>query len=218
MFLSIARKLGASGAGTNLCSSSMPLEVQTKMTSPAPVIEQLLMLCGDTPSSFIMSTTQMTSASCFMSVGIGLPVALLRASTWALTSACSLWYSPSFSPSRKPFDVEAAHFAAVGDEPQPIALAVGHRADALVRPVVHAARRQLGAGVLPQKLAVLDVEAQQAAEIDVGRIPLEIRGRVVAAHEHLAVVHARRCRRIGSRASETHLMFLALAGFQAPVW
>ena len=67
VFLSMARKLGASGAGTNLCSSSMPLDVQTNSTSPAAVIEQLLMLCGETPSSFIMSTTQMTSASWLVS-------------------------------------------------------------------------------------------------------------------------------------------------------
>ena len=102
VFLSMAKKLGASGAGMSLCSSSTPFDVQTNSTSPAPVTEQLHMLCCETPSSFIMSKTQMTSASSsaltvFVVVG---PVVL------AVVEA---------------FGIEAADFAAAGDEPQPIA-------------------------------------------------------------------------------------------------
>src|SRR3972149_1587591 len=47
-----------------MCDSSTPLEVITKITSPHEVIEQLHMLCCDTPSWLIMSSCQTTSASC----------------------------------------------------------------------------------------------------------------------------------------------------------
>src|SRR3569833_470828 len=57
------RKLGALGAGRFTCVSSTPLLVQTNSRSPRAPIEQLHMLCCETPSSFIMSYDQMTSAS-----------------------------------------------------------------------------------------------------------------------------------------------------------
>ena len=58
VFLSSARKLGASGAGMLMCDSSTPLDVLTNRMSPAAVTEQLHMLCCEMPSSFIMSNTQ----------------------------------------------------------------------------------------------------------------------------------------------------------------
>ncbi len=81
----------------------------------------------------------------------------------------------------KTVGVQADDFAPVGDVPQAIALAIGRAADALLRPIVHAALRQLGVGVLPEELARLLVEAQQAAQIDRGRIPLDVAGAVVGA-------------------------------------
>ena len=83
--------------------------------------------------------------------------------------------------------VEAADFAAAGDEPQPVAFHQRRAADALQRPVVDAAGRQLFAAVLPEEFAVLDVEAQQAAQVDIGRVPLEPAAAVVGADVHLAV-------------------------------
>src|SRR4029078_9426397 len=44
-------------------ASSTPLPLFTKIISPAPVIEQLHMLCCWLPSCFIISSTQITSAS-----------------------------------------------------------------------------------------------------------------------------------------------------------
>ena len=61
------------------------------------------------------------------------------------------------------FGVEAANFAATGDEPQPVAFDERRTADALQRPIVNAAGRQLLAAMLPEEFAVLRVEAQQAA-------------------------------------------------------
>src|SRR3954463_104195 len=80
VFLSRAMKLGACGAGMPLCASSTPFDVHTKSLSPALVTEQSAMLCCDTPSSFIMSKTQTTSAS-------------------SLCSLSSLLYGPLFLPS-----------------------------------------------------------------------------------------------------------------------
>ena len=51
VFLSMAMKLGAAGAGRLTCPSSTPFEVLTNSMSPAAVTEQLHMLCCETPSS-----------------------------------------------------------------------------------------------------------------------------------------------------------------------
>ena len=85
--------------------------------------------------------------------------------------------------------VEAQHFTAAGVVPKPRVVTENGRADPQVRPVVHATSRQLGRRGLPQKLARLLLECDQAAQIDLGRIPLEIPMRVVGADEHLAVRH-----------------------------
>ena len=61
--LSRAMKLGAWGAGTRLCSSSVPLDVFTSSRSPAAVTEQVLMFSGATPNSLIMSKIHTMSAS-----------------------------------------------------------------------------------------------------------------------------------------------------------
>jgi len=66
-----------------MCPSSTPLLVLTKRKSPALVTLQEHMLCCETPSCFIMSSTQTMSAS-----------------SWACSF--SAVKGPSFSPSRKP--------------------------------------------------------------------------------------------------------------------
>ena len=65
----IAMKLGALGAGMPRCSKLTPLEVLTNNTFPAQVTEQLHMLCWETPSFFIMSNSQIRSASSLFSFG-----------------------------------------------------------------------------------------------------------------------------------------------------
>src|SRR3954453_11754236 len=62
-FLSMARKLGASGAGMALWLMSTPLEVITNSVSPTISGEQVDRLCGCTPSSFIMSSFHSTLPS-----------------------------------------------------------------------------------------------------------------------------------------------------------
>src|SRR5690349_15117819 len=63
VFLFIAMKLGASGAGIVMWASSTPLLVLTNRMSPQAVTEQLHMLCCEVPSWSIMFIDQMTSAS-----------------------------------------------------------------------------------------------------------------------------------------------------------
>src|SRR5215207_9511405 len=66
---SIARNDGALGEGILRCPSSTPFDVFTKRMSPMQQTEQLHMLCCETAISFIMSTSQMTSASSLFSLG-----------------------------------------------------------------------------------------------------------------------------------------------------
>src|SRR5579871_463954 len=63
VFLSTARKLGASGLGTLLCPSSTPLLVSRNTVSPTTRGEQVERLWGNTPSWPIMSSRQTISAS-----------------------------------------------------------------------------------------------------------------------------------------------------------
>ena len=84
------------------------------------------------------------------------------------------------------FGIEAADLAAVGHEPQAVAFDERRRADALQRPVVNSARRQLLAGVLPEETPVLFAKGEQAAEIDFTRGPRQIRRRVVRADKNFA--------------------------------
>src|SRR3954447_5310791 len=63
VFLFIATKLGALGAGIVMCASSTPLLVLTNRMSPQLVTEQLHMLCCEVCSLPIMSSTHTTSAS-----------------------------------------------------------------------------------------------------------------------------------------------------------
>ena len=72
----------------------------------------------------------------------------------------------------KTFGVEADHLATAGDEPDSVTDDHRRRANALVRPVMHATGRQLLTGMLPEEFTGLFVEANQAAEIDLGGIPL----------------------------------------------
>ena len=50
-----AIKLGDNGDGTFECVQSCPLEVQAYTISPTTMTEQFEALCGNTPSSSIMS-------------------------------------------------------------------------------------------------------------------------------------------------------------------
>ena len=134
VFLLTAMKLGAFGAGTFSRFSSRPFEVSRKSRSPERAGEELAMLCWRTPSSFIMSSFQIMSAS----VG---PL-------WV-----SPWKGPSFSRSRNP---------SVSRRPARRgchviqALAFHHRrgADPLFRPVLLLPVFELVADRLPEKLAV----------------------------------------------------------------
>ena len=94
------------------------------------------MLCCETPISFIMSKTQTTSASS-LSVFVFF---LVRSVVLAVVEA---------------FGIETANFTAAGDELQPVAFDERRTADALQRPIVYAASRQLFAAMLPEELAVL---------------------------------------------------------------
>ena len=130
--------------------------------SPTAVTEQLHMLCCDVPSFSIMLKYQTTSAS---SLSCRF---LFREGAIVLVVV-------------KAFGIEAGDFTAAGDEPQPVAFDQRRAANALQRPIVYAAGRQLLAGMLPQKLPVGFVEAEQAAQVDFRRIPLQIAGAVVRA-------------------------------------
>src|SRR5207244_1539774 len=78
--------------------------------------------------------------------------------------------------------IEAADFAAAGDEPEAVAFDERGAAEAFHRPVVDAAGRELFAAMLPKELAVLDVEAEEDAEVDlVAGITLEPAAGVVGA-------------------------------------
>ena len=128
------------------------------------------MLCGYEPTSSIMSKDQITSASCG-------PVSFSSVT------------GPSFLPSRKPVDVQAPQHAAVADVVDPAVLDERRRGDALIRPVVRAARRQLLVRLLPQELAGRLAERHQHAAIArLFRIPRRF---VVGADEHHAARHDR---------------------------
>ncbi len=87
----------------------------------------------------------------------------------------------------KAIGVETDDLAAIIHVPQPVPLAIRRAADALLRPVVHAALRKLGAGILPEELPRLLVEAKQAAQVDGAGIALDVAGTVVCADENFAV-------------------------------
>ena len=89
----------------------------------------------------------------------------------------------------KALRVEALHLAAAGDIPQPIPLHQWCAADPLQGPVVHAAGGELLAGILPEERAILGVEGEQAAQIDAGRVALQIALAVVGADIGLAAGH-----------------------------
>ena len=94
--------------------------------------------------------------------------------------------------------VEADDFAAVGDDPEPVALDQGAVADALLRPVDGPAGGELLGRVLPEELAVGAAEGQQAAQVDVGRVAFEPAGPVVGGAEDLVAGDDRRA--VGLRA------------------
>ena len=75
--------------------------------------------------------------------------------------------------------LEAQHFAAIGDHPKPVPLDQRHGAHALLRIVEMQRSRHLFAGELPLEPAVALPEAEQAAQIDLGRVALEPAGAVV---------------------------------------
>ena len=63
VFLSTAMIAGARGLGMFTWLSSWPLLVPTKSRSPQDTGEEFDMLCGETPSSSIMSSFQTMSPS-----------------------------------------------------------------------------------------------------------------------------------------------------------
>ena len=87
--------------------------------------------------------------------------------------------------------VEAHHFAATGHVPQPVPLDQRRAADALERPVVGTAGRQLFAGVLPQERPIRFLETEQAPEIHRRGIPFQVPGAVVGAHPDAAAGYHR---------------------------
>ena len=84
------------------------------------------------------------------------------------------------------FRVEAAHLAAAGDEPELLALHERRAADPLQRPIVNAAGLELLRRVLPEELSVIDVERDQAAEVDFRWVALDPPAGVVGADKRLA--------------------------------
>jgi hypothetical protein len=78
--------------------------------------------------------------------------------------------------------VQTDDLTATGDVPQPPAFDEGRAADTLQRPIVDSPCRQLFARRLPQERTVLFVEAEQAAQVHVGRIPFQVSGTVVGPH------------------------------------
>ena len=93
--------------------------------------------------------------------------------------------------------IETCHLAAVGHQVEPIAFDQRCAADALTGPVDRPARLELLARELPSEAAVALAEAEQAAEIDVGRIAWQVPGAVVggaidpAAGDYRGAVAAR---------------------------
>ena len=90
----------------------------------------------------------------------------------------------------EPSVFEAQHFAAAGDEPKELPLDERRTADALQRPVV--ARDRWGASrsnVDRGTYRPAFVEAEQAAEIHIGRITLQPAGAVIGADPDLAISH-----------------------------
>ena len=65
----------------------------------------------------------------------------------------------------KTFGIERNQLAAIGHIVKPVAFDQRRRGDALKRPIVHAARRQLFVGVLPEELSVGFVESHEYAAI-----------------------------------------------------
>ena len=159
---------GAFGAGRLMCPSSTPLDVLTKRMSPDAVTEQLHMLCCEMPN--LLHHVELPDDVGFVLAGV----------LFILVGAVVLVVV-------KALGVEADDLAAAGDEPQPVPFDAGRAADAHQRPIVHAAGGQLLARVLPEELAVGFVEAQEHAQVDRGRIALQIAGAVVGADVDLAV-------------------------------
>src|ERR1039457_7080513 len=97
--LSSAMRLGALGEGMLECVQSCPLDVFTYTTSPIISGAQSDALCGNTPSSLIMSYCQMMSASFGPdSIGgarrsVGLPLSRITSLTTYLASSLN---GPSF--------------------------------------------------------------------------------------------------------------------------
>ena len=108
-----------------------------------------------------------------------------------IMSSDQISFGSSVGPGLALVGVDALEHAAVGDIPEPVPFDQRRAADALQRPIVHAAGDQLFVGILPKEFAVGLVEAEQDAQIDIGRIALQIAGPVVGADEHLAVGHDR---------------------------
>jgi hypothetical protein len=84
-------------------------------------------------------------------------------------------------------NVEAGDFSAAGDVPEAVAFYQRGATDALQRPIVDAASGQFLAAVLPEELAVFNIEREQHAEIHVGRVALKPAAAVIRAHKYLAV-------------------------------
>src|SRR5436190_604889 len=78
VFLLRAIKLGESGDGMFECVQSCPLDVQAYTRSSRTSTEQLEALCGNTPSSSIISYFQMMSASLGPALAGGLPVSITK--------------------------------------------------------------------------------------------------------------------------------------------
>jgi len=66
----------------------------------------------------------------------------------------------------KALGIEADDLAPIIHVPKALALAIRRAADALLRPIVHAALGQFRAGILPEEFPCLLVEAKQAAQVD----------------------------------------------------
>src|SRR5204862_2471537 len=86
----------------------------------------------------------------------------------------------------KPLQIQAADFATAGDEPDFVPFNQRRTANPHQWPVVDAAGVELLAGMLPEELAVLLVEAEEAAEVDFVGITPEIAEAVVRAGHNLA--------------------------------
>ncbi len=144
--MSIAMIDGAFGDGMLTWLSSWPLPVLQYSRSPSATGEQLARLCGNAPTSSIMSNIQMMSGSF-------LPVSF------------SSLIGPSFSLSWKPSMSAATIWPRLRREVGDAADDQRRAGDALERPVVGAARRQLLERRLPQELAGRLAERHQHAAI-----------------------------------------------------